>query len=224
METINIDDYKIPVPARFMIIGPSGSGKSFFTAQMIRQHETMFRKKADKIIYYYSIIQPFMTKLLEEVPIMELHQGFDPELYKDRDPSTHLVLIIDDLMQEENLYPELSSLFTRYSRHLNITVLYLCQNAYFKGNTAAVRYGRDVLSNASEMVLFRNPRDSLASLSIGRAAYPHAYRWFKAVLADATKKSYSYLYLSFHPETSEKLMVRSNIFFMTEVPIIYTQP
>ena len=184
----------------------------------------MFRKKADKIIYFYSIIQPFMTQLLEDVPIMELHQGFNAELYKDRDPSSHLLIVVDDLMQQPNLYEELSSLFTRYSRHLNISVLYLCQNAYFRGNTAAIRYGRDVLSNASELVIFRNPRDQLAAMSIGRAAYPHKYKWYKAVLADATKKSYSYLYLSFHPETPEKLMVRSNIFYLTESPIIYTDP
>ena len=195
-----------------------------FTEKLCRENVAMFQRPPDKIIWCYSIIQPFMTKLLEDVPILELYQGFDSGLYMNRDPSTHLLIIIDDMMSDENIYKDLSDIFTKYSRHLNVSAIFICQNAYFKGNSSAVRYNRDVLSNASELCIFRNLRDHVAALNLGKQAFPQRYRWFVAVYSDACKKSYGYLYLSFHPDNPEEFILRSHIFYMTETPIIYLEP
>ena len=40
------------------------------------------------------------------------------------------------------------------SRHNNISVVYLTQNAYYKGGDSA-KFGRTTLINASDIVLFR---------------------------------------------------------------------
>ena len=80
----------------------------------------------DKIIYCYSVMQNKLEKLAAENPKVELHEGFNSDLYLDHDPSMHSFLIIDDLMGQD-IYCELSDLFTKYSRHHNISVAFLTQ-------------------------------------------------------------------------------------------------
>ena len=201
----------------------SGSGKSVFTGRLCRENEAMFQHPVQRIVYCYSILQPFLTKLAEDVPILELHEGFDSELYKNHDPSIHLMLIVDDLMSQEGIYKDLSDIFTKFSRHKQITIVYLCQNAYFKGTSSAARFNRDILTNATELCIFRNLRDHCAALSLGRAAFPDRYRWYVSVYKDATKKPYGYLYCSFHQDNREEFILRTDIFYPTETPIIYLE-
>ena len=108
-----------------------------------------------------------------------------------------------------------------YSRHKNIGCIFMTQNPYFKGNPAAVKYNRDILSNSNEIAFFRSPRDSLAALTIGRHAFPGRFEYFKTSYIDATKDTYSYLYCSFNQRTKPDLILRSSIFFPIENVILY---
>ena len=91
--------------------------------------EYMMTQVPDKIIYCYSIIQNKLEKFARENSKVELHEGFSSDLYVDHDPSMHTFIIIDDLMNED-IYSEMADLFTKYSRHKNISVAFLTQVFY----------------------------------------------------------------------------------------------
>ena len=63
---------------------------------------------------------------------------------------------------------QLGFFFPFSGRHLNISTLFLTQNIYFKGNTSAQKYGRTVLINATDIVIFRSLRDHVGPLTLGR--------------------------------------------------------
>ena len=143
---VNLDDWKIKSPCRMLLVGSSGSGKTEFVLKALRNDKYVFSSPADRIIICYTVLQKKITQFAEEDSRVTLHEGFDENLYIDNDPSSHLYLVVDDCMSL-NIYKELSDLFSKYSRHKNISVFYITQNAYTRGTTSAVRYNRDILIN-----------------------------------------------------------------------------
>ena len=99
----------------------------------------------------------------------------------------------------------------------------MTQNPYFKGTNSAVKYNRTILQNSNELVLFKNRRDQVSPMSIGKQAFPSRFPFFKEVYEECTKEPFSYLYLSFNASGDEDLTLRSHIFFPIEVPRIYLE-
>ena len=182
----------------------------------------VFTTPPDEVIYFYSVLQPKLLELEKNNKIVKLVQGFNSDLYLERNPSTHLAVVIDDLMSSDE-YLHFSDLFTKYSRHLNITVIFMTQNAYFKGTNSAAKYNRTILQNSNELVIFKNRRDQVSAMTIGKQAFPSQFPFFKEVYEECTKEPFSYLYMSFNASGKEALTLRSNIFFPTEVPRVYLQ-
>ena len=81
---------------------------------------------------------------------------------------------------------------------------------------------RMMSKNANYMIVMKNPRDvthirTLSSqMGLDQKTLISAYK-------DATKNSYSYLLIDFHPTTPEHIRLRSNI-FINEAPMkVYMQ-
>ena len=123
---LDINELKLKSPCRLLLIGASGSGKTFFLLKLIKYAEYMFTTPPDQIIYCYSVMQPILEDLAKENKIVELHEGFSSDLYESHDPSSHLLLCVDDLMSSD-IFKELSDLYTKHSRHKNISVAFLTQ-------------------------------------------------------------------------------------------------
>ena len=109
-----------------ILAGPSGAGKTDWIIRLISNAEYMLTSVPDRIIYCYSVLQPKLEKLANENKIVELHEGFSSDLYENHDPSQHMLLCIDDMMSAD-IFRELSDLYTKYSRHKNISVAFLTQ-------------------------------------------------------------------------------------------------
>ena len=181
----------------------------------------MFVTPPEKVIYCYGILTPSMQALAQDDPSVQLHKGFSAKVYETHNPSSHLMIVVDDLMSEDSIYKDLSDMYSKFSRHLNITICFINQNLYYRGSSDAQKYSRDILSNCSELVLFKNYKDNVAAMTLGKQAFPHKYRFFVNVYRDATKEPHSYLYLSFHPSNREDLILRTKVFYEIETPIIY---
>ena len=66
---------------------------------------------------------------------VKFHEGIpDSELLPKWFPEGGL-LVLDDLMKEGGNDKRVFDLFTKHSRHQNITVMYLCQDMFPPGNT-----------------------------------------------------------------------------------------
>ena len=92
----------------------------------------MFTKDFENIYYHYgSAYQPVfdeMFKLIPNLVFKVLPQ--EDELQEISQPKTDSqnCIVIDELMVELNNNPKLEKLWTVYSHHYNLTIVYLTQN------------------------------------------------------------------------------------------------
>ena len=156
---ITYQDLKIRFPMRCILVGSSGGGKTFFCLQLIRYSNEMFTVNPDRIIFFYSIMQKEMEELGKvDKRIQFIHESeFNCDIYLEKPQDENLLLILDDMMSN-NIYEDLSNLFCKYSRHLNIGVVFMTQNPFHRGAANSIRFNRDILANSNEIVLFRSPR------------------------------------------------------------------
>jgi hypothetical protein len=198
-------------PASISVSGISGSGKTHFTFKLIKNRNEMFTPPPGKIMYCYGVWQSAFSEIEN---IVEFKEGLptkeDIEEFAD---GNHNLMILDDLMSEISESKIAEKIFTMYSHHKNITVLYLNQNIFFKGKTA-----RTISLNLHYMVLFRNPRDVnqikvLAHQTGLKKALTEAY-------SEICLKPYGYLVLDLSPKCIENHQITTEI-FPDEYKIIY---
>ena len=119
----------------------------------------------------------------------------------------NILLVLDDVMGEGTNNVELMNLFTTYSHHMGITVIFLLQNIFPPG-----KYKRTISLNAHYIILLKNPRDEQQVKTLGRQIFPNQSQFFMDAYKRATEVPYSYLYVTLYPGTSEKYRLSSNIF------------
>ena len=115
------------------------------------------------------------------------------------------LLILDDLMHETD--DRVTKIFTKYSHHRDVSVMYLTQNIFYGG-----KQNRTIGLNAHYLVMFKNPRDATQITYLARQMYPKKSKFVLDSFADATSKPYSYLVFDLKPETEDKLRLRTGIF------------
>ena len=68
----------------------------------------------------------------------------------------------------------LTMLFTKGSHHLNLSVIFITQNLFYKGSQI-----RDVSLNSQYLILFKNRRDLSQIMHLGRQLYPRKINFCK---------------------------------------------
>ena len=126
------------------------------------------------------------------------------------------ILIIDDLMEQCRDNKEILNLFMVDSNHKNISVFLVSQNIYIK--VYSRKCTRDINLNSSNMIIFKNPRDSVQIYVLARQMFPSNSKAFLEAF-DAVK-DHRYIFLDFNHETSDNLRIQTNI--TEENRIIYT--
>ena len=119
----------------------------------------------------------------------------------------NILLVLDDVMGEGTNNVELMNLFTTYSHHMGITVIFLLQNIFPPG-----KYKRTISLNAHYIILLKNPRDEQQVKTLGRQIFPNQSKFYLDAYKRATEVPYSYLCVTLYPGTSEKYRLSSNIF------------
>ena len=110
---------------------------------------------------------------------------------KKFDATKNNLLIIDDLMEQCKDNNEILNLFTVDSHHRNISVFLVSQNIYTKG-----KFTRDINLNSSNMILFKNPRDSVQISILARQMFPNRSKAFMEAFMDSIE-NYRYIFLDF---------------------------
>ena len=102
------------------------------------------------------------------VPGIEFVKGIPHDLDEDWyfDPKINNLMVIDDQMTETSNDKRILNLFTKGSHHRNLSVIFLLQNVYFQGKIM-----RTLSLNAAYLVLFKNPRDKLQMMTLGKQMY-----------------------------------------------------
>jgi hypothetical protein len=122
----------------------------------LKHAESVFETPPTRIIFAYGIFQKAYQDLEIAYPNLILHRGLPEESYLDDecDPSTHTLLILDDLLSDIANSKEMTDLFIRGVHHKNITTILIYQNIFYQS-----KYMRTISLNLSYYVLMRNYRD-----------------------------------------------------------------
>jgi hypothetical protein len=191
----------------FQIVGPSGSGKTHFVCKLL-QNENLFKQTFRNIYWHQGgggedgLTQLEFCKLKHKIQVIK---GFD------KNWSSRLlkgdVIIIDDLYQEANKEGDFNNLFTKISRHNEVTVIFITQNLFHQGGQHRTRN-----LNVQYLVLFKNPRDATVVDFVSRQAFPNNRKYLIDAFSDATKDAHGYIFLDFTQSCPDDLRVRTDIF------------
>lgn len=135
-------------------------------------------------------------------PIRYLECLPDKELFVDQ--KSRLV-VIDDLMRESD--DSVVDLFTKHSHHHGVSVIFICQNIFYKGKGQ-----RDISLNSHYIVAYKNPRDRVQFSTLARQVCPQNAAYMKEIFEDATSVSYGYLVMDLTQTTPDHLRYRTSIF------------
>ena len=197
-------------PFTMVITGPTGSGKTRFMWNLLRQRNDIISPAPKNISYFYGEYQ----KEFKDLGSVKFYEGLD-EINAVEYGDPHLI-IIDDLMNESSKSETISDLFTKGSHHRNLSVILLVQNFFAKGAQL-----RNITLNAHYVILFKNPRDKTIARSIAAQMYPSKTQAFQKAYEDATQKPYSYLFIDLKPETPETLRLLSNVLGESKYITVY---
>ena len=189
-------------PFKMIVAGPSASGKTSFVCNLVKNCYEMMNAQPKKLICVYRHWQP-IYETFEEFGV-EFVQEIPETLERDS------LIILDDVMLEAG--DRMASIFTKEAHHQNSSVVYLVQSVFGR------KIDRLLSVNATYCVLMKSVRDKLSIATLARQVFPGQGRYFQDAYKEATSRAFSYLLLDFHPETLDKIRVRSHI-FPEEAPV-----
>jgi hypothetical protein len=192
-------------PATVIVSGGTGSGKTVLTRAMLQHHRTCFNGMAahPRVLWCYGIYQVLYGVQVPNVNIA-YREGLAPlSMIEQSKPD---VIVVDDLIDHASS-EHLQNLFVRASHHLNVTVIYITQNLYEKGQVKLKR-------NAHYIFMMRNPSDKSQITTLGRQLYPRQKKLldhFYEAYDDATSQRYGYLMIDVSPQSDETQKLKTNI-------------
>ena len=182
-------------PFTATVSGPTSCGKSSFVIRFIQHAYQIMSLQPSSIMWCYAEYQP----VFETLPNVKFHEGI-PDVSQLVHGS---LLILDDLMQEAN--DQVTKIFTKFSHHRNISVMFLTQNLFHKNV-------RSITLNSHYLVPFKNPRDAQQISHLEHQMFPTESKYMQEAFSDATSKPYSYLVVDLRADTDDSMRLRSGIF------------
>ena len=183
-----MDPFKFICPFNAIVCGSSQSGKTHWTRQLLNNLQ-LFDTPVAQVLWCHGITTTTMpengvTKIAGLPDLNQLEQ-----LAMD---GKHRLLVLDDVLMEtiENKQ-YLPKLFTKYSHHLNMSVIVLTQSLFDVGRICRI--------SAHYTVLFRNLSDQLNVSIYGRQVFSKELPYFMASFNDATARQYGWLMVCNHP-------------------------
>lgn len=189
-------DIRLKSPFTAMLAGPTGSGKTELIKRLIYISQEVSTPPPSEIIYCYGIWQSSFD-YISSLPNVTFHEGMIDVMQDIPNDGKNRWLILDDMMEEISGKNDTSSLFTKHSHHRNISVFFLVQDLFMKGNKTVSR-------NSHYFFLFNNPRDKSAIRNFMLQAFPGNLNFTMDAYNNATSKPYGYLFIDLTQSTKDE--------------------
>ena len=208
---IEIKSLSIPSVSRVLLCGPSNTGKTYLLRKLLKEN-IAFENKIDKILYFHSA-----TKL--DLVNAECFEGLDDIekiLESRKNDLSKVAVVIDDLQAEALNSLAVFKLWTIYSHHYNIGVVFLLlQNFYGKS-----KYGTDINRNSSYYIFTRHLRLAPMVKLLSRQLFMNdkLYDTYKTYIL---KSNETYPYLCVNLDAKDDRLMCFNNILKTEIPRIF---
>lgn len=215
---------KIKNPATIAIFGATGSGKTFFVFEILKNSKLLFENPNCALPENTFIFYKLWTKEYENNKhLISSNNWFQekPTRQKIEEIATFKSLdhgstvIIDDYQQ--NLDADIIDVFSVLSHHLNITVIILLQSLF--PTQSKLSCLREIIRNIHHSILFEQKRDQNQLIHLASQIFPRNRQYFYDVLDFIYKsKKFSYVWIDTSPYQDSILKLRTNI-LPSEYPI-----
>lgn len=202
MTLINLE-----TPFRIIISGNSGSGKSSLIKDIVLNMDRLSNASFQKIFYCCKYISSIPKDLLEKVIFVD---GLPTAEMVRNDENIEILFIIDDMMNDVFKSDIVCDLVLT-GRNRKLSTIITTQNLFATAN-------RDVMLQATHLIVFRNLRDKSSFNNLSRQVNPTASREFTDMYTNNVRNLFDYLVLDFSPKCQDIFRYRSSLF---ENPIIY---
>ena len=195
-------------PFTSMIAGMTGSRKTAWVRSLLQQATEAIYLPAEGIVWCYSQWQPAYTEMLVAMPHIEFVKGIPTTLkqYSYLDVNKLILILFDDQMIDSSKDRRIVNLFTRGSRHRNLSVHYIVQNLFHRGKGS-----NSISLNSHYLVLFRNRRDKLQILTLAKQMYPGQTDFVLSQYEEAVKRLFGYLLINLKTTTQDNCRLRTNV-------------
>ena len=201
LQEANVDrDLLIKHPFTMMVAGSTGSGKTRLVREILSNYDKITNlNRCPRVLWCYGISQQMHREPLPNIT-MRYHEGFPDE------GELCDVIVIDDLQSTASKDPRLTNLFTRYSHHRNVSIIFIVQNLYLQSKEM-----RTISLNCHYLVLMHSRRDRNQIARLASQLYPGETDHFMSAYKNALSGEYGYLLLDLTPTTDENFRLRTNI-------------
>ena len=218
MEIQEFDDTRFSPGQGILIVGGTGSGKSFWVKSLIENLDYCMKEIPDSIHYVYCFWQEHFSKLKDLG--VKFYPSWDFEILHNPIDMQGGMLIIDDmadkLAQTDPNY--LRELYCKATHHCKLTVITLLHHPFSK----TVPHLREINLNSQITVLLSSPRSMDAIVCWARQIFQNQSKKFIQLYKNICEaKSYGYILLYISPSCPSILRIRSNIFPSEQPTQIY---
>lgn len=183
---------------RIVLVGSSGSGKSQFISEILKNPRLYINGLVSEIRYCCSN-KDFVPEFISHIPNVKIYEGVELNELKNG-----TVLILDDLMLQASS-KDVVNLFTADARHRNITTFFVLHNLFPKTPEA-----RTITLNATHFIIFRNLRDRLSFSQFSRQLTPH-WRELQNIYETLGREPFNPLVIDLRQTSINPLRFKSDI-------------
>lgn len=160
-------------PFTSIVCGPTQSGKSTFVQQWMINHKDYVNVEFDYIYIFMGTDEkdnPTLTSLKNFFPDKVSIFKCDAEMCKELETFVKNIMerkakakqngciIFDDLMKELSNCEIILDIFTKYSSHWNVSVIFITQNVFYKGKNSSQNV--TLYRNTHILILFKSFLDT----------------------------------------------------------------
>jgi Adenovirus IVa2 protein len=203
------EPFKFKLPALLVISGPTGAGKSWMAAEIVKHRNDLIEPIPEVVVWVYNIFQDELFEHIRETcPEVIFVQGIEKfyDTFQFMHDTPHLI-ILDDQMAGVGDNKQSLQFVTADIHHKQLFCIYLCQSMYYKS-----RFNALLMRQARYMILFQNKRNSYETNMIGRElgiTTKHMKNLFKDASEHVTRP---YLLFDCDPETKDKQRIMVKFF------------
>lgn len=200
-------------PFTMLCAGSTGSGKTRLVRDILNHFDKITTlNRPIRVTWAYGIDQSLYREPLENGDVrINYLKGFPDEV------DGIDVLVLDDLQSTAGKDSRLSDLFTRYSHHKRVSVIFVVQNLFLQSKEM-----RNVSLNSHYLLLLASRRDRNQIMRLATQLYPEETKHFTSSYKMALSRDFGYLLVDLSPGTEEEFRLKTNI-IPTTYPIIIFQ-
>lgn len=206
---IKMVNFTISLPARIIISGQSGTGKSTLVSNLLLNRQRLMKTEFDRIIYCAKY-KSSMPSALDT--IAEFNEGLPSKELVRNDENHEIFIVLDDMISEVFSSEIINDLFLT-GRNRRLSCCIITQTLFPKSSLA-----RNIMLQATHLIVFRNIRDASSFSFLARQVMPNNSKFFTQIYLNTVQKPYQYIVLDFSLTCPELFRYRSNLF---SDPIIY---